>query len=82
MLRLVCRGGGSSWATIRSDGTARTKVAGYQGSDPIADHVLSLAASGDGTTISIGSGDQAHTLVTLEHVAPTALKPGVDYVWH
>jgi beta-glucanase (GH16 family) len=60
---------------------------GYTGTDAVADHVLAFAADGaGGTTITIdpdGSGGQAgHTVVTLEHVLPTALKAGVDYVWH
>jgi beta-glucanase (GH16 family) len=56
---------------------------GYTGSDAVADHVLSFVANASGgTNVVIGSGSAAHTLVTLEHVAPTSLHAGTDYVWH
>jgi hypothetical protein len=30
-----------------------------------------------------GNGDAAaHTVVTLDHVLPSAIKPGTDLVWH
>jgi beta-glucanase (GH16 family) len=63
-----------------------TQSINYQGADPLHDHVISLAASGSGTAILIdpdGTGPgAAHTLVTVQNVAPTALKIDVDYVWH
>jgi beta-glucanase (GH16 family) len=60
---------------------------GYSGADAVADHVLSFVAnSSGGTNVMVdpdGSGSQAaHTVVTLEHILPSALKAGVDYVWH
>jgi hypothetical protein len=59
---------------------------GYAGADAVKDGILKLAAAGTGTAISIdsdGPGAQpAHTLVTIEKVAPTALKAGVDFLWH
>jgi Ca2+-binding RTX toxin-like protein len=59
---------------------------GYNGADAVKDGILKLAAAGDGTVISIDSdganGQPAHTLVTIEHVAPSALKAGADFLWH
>jgi Ca2+-binding RTX toxin-like protein len=64
----------------------RGALKGYAGSDPTADGHLSLVAANGGTTIMIdadGAGGQAaHALVTIESVAPTQLKAGVDYIWH
>jgi Ca2+-binding RTX toxin-like protein len=59
----------------------------YHGTDPVADHVLNLAADGHGgTAISIdpdGTGPGAgHVVVTLEHVLPGALHANTDYIWH
>jgi hypothetical protein len=63
------------------------KSAGYGGSDPVADHVLSLVAdSTGGTNVMIdpdGNGGQpAHVVVTLDKVAPSQLHIGHDYIWH
>jgi Ca2+-binding RTX toxin-like protein len=64
----------------------RGALQGYGGSNPAADGHLSLVAANGGTTIMIdadGTGGQAaHALVTIENIAPTQLKAGVDYLWH
>jgi cell division septation protein DedD len=59
----------------------------YSGSNPVTDHVLNIAADGHGgTAISIdhdGTGPgSAHAVVTLQHVLPSALHAGTDYIWH
>jgi Ca2+-binding RTX toxin-like protein len=69
------------------DLTGAMKSTGYAGSDPVADHYLSLVAnSTGGTNIMIdpdGNGAQAaHLLVTVENVTTAQLHIGADYVWH
>jgi hypothetical protein len=59
----------------------------YSGSNPVRDHVLNIAADGHGgTAISLdhdGTGPgSAHAVVTLQHVLPSALHAGTDYIWH
>jgi Ca2+-binding RTX toxin-like protein len=61
--------------------------ANYHGTDPVADHVLNVAADGHGgTSISIdpdGTGPGAgHVVVTLQQVLPGALHANTDYIWH
>jgi beta-glucanase (GH16 family) len=69
------------------DVRAALKSAGYSGTDPVADHYLSLVADGTGGTTLMFDADgngagEAHKLVTIEHVLPTALKMGTELVWH
>jgi Ca2+-binding RTX toxin-like protein len=59
----------------------------YAGTNPVADHTLSLVAnSAGGTNIMLdpdGNGSQAgHLLVTVEHVTSAQLQSGHDYIWH
>ena len=61
------------------------KAAGYSGSDPIADHVVTLAQLGtDSTAVKIDptGQDPAHgvTLVTLDHVLPQDVHAA--NIWH
>jgi Ca2+-binding RTX toxin-like protein len=55
---------------------------GYTGTDPVADQVLQFTKSGSDTTISLHTATDTHTLVTLQHIVPTSLHAGTDYVWH
>lgn len=59
----------------------------YAGSDPVKNHVLQFADNGHGGTSVIidpdGSGHQhGYLLATLDHVQPSALHAGTDYLWH
>jgi endoglucanase len=57
---------------------------GYQGSDPVADHVLAFTAQGtDSTAVTVTAPGSDHPvdLVTLQHVLPTAVA-SADYLWH
>jgi hypothetical protein len=61
------------------------KSLGYTGQDPLADHVINLAQTGDGSTaVSVDptGHDPAHgtTLVTLEHVLPQNVH--ASDIWH
>ena len=61
------------------------KAAGYTGSDPIADHVVTLVQSGtDATAVKIDptGADPNHgtTLVTLDHVLPQDVH--TTNIWH
>jgi hypothetical protein len=61
------------------------KAAGYTGSDPIADHVVTLIQSGtDATAVKIDATghDPSHgtTLVTLDHVLPQDVHAA--NIWH
>ena len=61
------------------------KAAGYTGSDPIADHVITLVQSGtDATAVKIDptGADPNHgaTLVTLDHVLPQDVHAA--NIWH
>jgi Ca2+-binding RTX toxin-like protein len=62
------------------------KATGYTGTDPFHDNILHLVQSGANTDVVVdphGNGDAAaHTVVTLDHVLPSAIKPGTDLVWH
>jgi beta-glucanase (GH16 family) len=62
------------------------KSAGYGGADPVTDNILHLVQSGSDTKIVIdphGNGDwAAHTVVTLDHILPSAVKVGTDLIWH
>jgi hypothetical protein len=56
----------------------------YHGSDPVADHTLSLRSDGHGGTIV--AVDPTHSgkmvdVVDLQHVAPTDLHMGYDYIF-
>jgi beta-glucanase (GH16 family) len=56
----------------------------YAGSDPLADHTVQLIAGGSGyatITLDRHDGQGAHAVVTLDHVAPTALTAGADWVF-
>jgi beta-glucanase (GH16 family) len=68
------------------DLTGVLKSMNYQGQDPIADHVLSLVQNGSDTAVVVdphANGDaSAHTVVTLENVVASSLKPSHDFVWH
>ena len=58
---------------------------GYHGSNPIADHVLTLTQAGQNTTLAIqptGVAAGAFNLVTLVGVSAASLHAGTDYVWH
>jgi Ca2+-binding RTX toxin-like protein len=61
------------------------KQGGYAGSDPVADHTISLVSDGaDGTTVMADPTHSGtpHALVTLEHVLPTGVHVGTDLLWH
>jgi beta-glucanase (GH16 family) len=61
------------------------KAINYAGSDPIADQTLRMVASGiDSASITLDQhdGQGPHTIVTLDHVLPTSLKAGADWVFH
>jgi hypothetical protein len=62
------------------------KSLNYSGTDPVHDNILHLVQSGSDTAIVIdphGNGDSAaHTVVTLDHILPSAVKLGVDIAWH
>jgi len=62
------------------------KAAGYGGADPVHDNFLHLVQTGGDTNVVIdphGNGDAAaHTVVTLDHILPAAVKIGTDLVWH
>jgi hypothetical protein len=56
---------------------------GYTGQDPFADHVLGLVQSGDSTAVVFNHGGIQTTMVTLEHVMPSALPAShSDIIWH
>lgn len=61
-----------------------TAMRKYTGSDPVADHALSMRSDGHGGTII--AIDPTHTgtmvdLVDVQNVAPTALHMGYDYIF-
>jgi beta-glucanase (GH16 family) len=63
------------------DLSALFKAAGYTGSDPVADHYITLESDGNGgTTVRFDANGQANinghwpnTIIDLEHVSPTGL---------
>jgi subtilisin-like proprotein convertase family protein len=58
---------------------------GYAGVDPVVDHWLTLSQNANGGTdfvIDPHNGTAAHTVVTLDHVAPGMLHQGTDYLTH
>ena len=59
---------------------------GYKGTDPVADHILQWTeTTGGDAQLQLdptGAAGAAHLLVTLQHVQSSALKAGVDYLWH
>jgi hypothetical protein len=56
---------------------------GYSGQDPFADHVLAFVQSGDSTALVLNHGGIQTTMVTLEHVMPSALPTShSDIIWH
>jgi Ca2+-binding RTX toxin-like protein len=65
---------------------AMMKAIGYAGGDPVHDNVLHIMQSGTDTQVTIDphhNGDSAaHTVVTLDHILPSAVKLGSDIVWH
>jgi len=81
---------GSSIADFQSgqdalDVAPLLKALGYTGQDPLADHVINLAQTADGsTTVSVDptGHDPAHgtTLVTLDHVLPQQVH--ASDIWH
>ena len=68
------------------DLTGLMKSINYQGTNPVADHVLQFVQSGSDTNVVVDptgtGGSDAHTVVTLEHVTAASLKAGHDYIWH
>lgn len=72
--------------TDRLDLRGAVASTGCAGPDAVGAGILKLAATATGTVISLdpdGPGAQpAHTLVTIEKVAPTALEAGGDFLWH
>jgi len=61
------------------------KAAGYAGSNPIADHVVTLTQTADGSTavmVDPTGEDHGHgtTVVTLDHILPQNV-PAAD-LWH
>jgi Ca2+-binding RTX toxin-like protein len=62
----------------------RTVMRKYHGHDPVADHVLTLTSDGNGGTII--AIDPTHSgkmtdVVDVQHVAPTDLHMGYDYIF-
>lgn len=57
---------------------------GYSGTDPIADHTLTLASDGNGgTNVSVSLvGQPAHVMAHLDHVTPGQIAVGTDLIWH
>ena len=56
---------------------------GYSGTDPVADHWLTLVADASGGTnlvVDPHNGQAAQTIVDVLGVAPTALHEGIDYL--
>lgn len=68
------------------DLTQLMKSINYHGQDPVADHVLQLVQSGNNTNVVVdphgNGGSDAHTVVTLDNVVASSLKPGHDVIWH
>ncbi|MGH9207260.1 MAG: calcium-binding protein, partial [Acidimicrobiales bacterium] len=57
------------------------KAMHFNGSDPVADHVLRFTADAAGDTVlSVNAHGGSHAAVTLDHVLPQALHAGTDYV--
>jgi Ca2+-binding RTX toxin-like protein len=57
----------------------------YHGSDPVQDHIVQFTQTGSNTIVTIdpsGLAGQGHVLATLNHVAATSMKAGVDFYWH
>jgi Ca2+-binding RTX toxin-like protein len=61
------------------------KAAGYTGSGPVGAWLQLVGNGAGGTSIMLdpgGTGGQpAHLLATIEHVAPSQLHAGTDYIW-